>query len=150
MAHSISDTTRANAITAWQALPQKLATEDKQNAEEQKRLRVEKDKLKALGLLPPDEGPTFKDTWRQVRINEDGSRSKPQGRSMMILNGKTQRDPDRKPTLHGNTLKLLNGLASVNAPESSSQAQRQSALPKIIEPERSEKSHPGESTTRML
>ncbi|KAL3426038.1 hypothetical protein PVAG01_02829 [Phlyctema vagabunda] len=69
---------RQQSIAAWNALPEKLAQDDalalKQHQEEIARRRA----MEEAGIAPEPSKTVFKDTWRQVTLNEDGSRGKVQ------------------------------------------------------------------------
>lgn len=62
---------RAHANAAWSALPEKLAREEREEREKQETIRLER---QASGVDKPQPQPVYKDTWKQVVV-EDGVRS---------------------------------------------------------------------------
>jgi len=62
---------RAKATAAWNSLPEQLAQEDARSREEQDTM----DAARKAGGVEPPLGPVIKDTWRQVEIRDDGTRS---------------------------------------------------------------------------
>ncbi|RDW69714.1 hypothetical protein BP6252_08734 [Coleophoma cylindrospora] len=77
---------------AWNTLPEKLAQDDavlvQQQAEELARRRA----MEAAGIVSDVPQPIFKDTWRQVTLNEDGTRSAVQSNTTI-----THGDSSTKP-----------------------------------------------------
>jgi hypothetical protein len=60
----------------WGELPEKLAKEDALSTQEAAAERALRQELQEQGLLPDAPQPAYQDTWRQVNINADGTRSK--------------------------------------------------------------------------
>ena len=66
------------AASGWGSLPERIAEEDKLHAQKQDTELARRRELEAAGLVPEVAQPVYKDTWRQVALNEDGTRSKVQ------------------------------------------------------------------------
>lgn len=77
----------AVAKSGWGSLPDKLAEEDAALHRQQELEDARKRELEAQGIIQEVRGPVIKDTWRQVSINEDGTRSKVQA-SHVAIHGK--------------------------------------------------------------
>jgi hypothetical protein len=65
---------RAQANSAWNSLPEKLA-QDARAREEQDKQDAARLELQATGIDTIQPQPIFKDTWKQVGVGEDGTRS---------------------------------------------------------------------------
>ncbi|KAH8764772.1 hypothetical protein BGZ57DRAFT_767982 [Hyaloscypha finlandica] len=81
----------AVAKSGWGSLPERLAEEDAALHRQQELEDARKRELEAQGVVPEIRGPVIKDTWRQVTINEDGTRSKVQA-SHTAVHGKNQEE----------------------------------------------------------
>ncbi|PMD29984.1 hypothetical protein L207DRAFT_520615 [Hyaloscypha variabilis F] len=81
----------AVAKSGWGSLPDRLAEEDAALYRQQELEDAKKRELEAQGMAPEVRGPVIKDTWRQVSINEDGTRSKVQA-SHTAVHGKNQEE----------------------------------------------------------
>jgi hypothetical protein len=81
----------AVAKSGWGSLPERLAEEDAALHRQQELEGARKRELEAQGVVPEIRGPVIKDTWRQVTINEDGTRSKVQA-SHTAVHGKIQEE----------------------------------------------------------
>jgi hypothetical protein len=77
---------RTQAITAWNNLPEKLAQDDARACEEQRKLDTSREDVQASSVEIKHQ-PVFKDTWRQVTLEEDGTRSAVKSVSHTINNG---------------------------------------------------------------
>lgn len=64
----------------WGELPEQLAKEDALAAQAVVAERSRRQELQDQGLLPEAAQPVFQETWRKVALNEDGTRSKVQGK----------------------------------------------------------------------
>lgn len=64
--------------SGWGNLPERIAAEDRQFAQQQDAELARRRELQEAGLTPEIAQPVYKDTWRQVTLNEDGTRSKVQ------------------------------------------------------------------------
>ncbi|KAI9745594.1 MAG: hypothetical protein M1818_001128 [Claussenomyces sp. TS43310] len=84
---------RAHAKAAWSDLPEQIARDDAERAKEQD----QRDKLRRNSQTDAVEphGPVFKETWRQVSLNEDGSRSKVKGHSQSMHGGSWKDFPSK-------------------------------------------------------
>lgn len=81
---------RSRASAAWSNLPQKLAQEEAALAQQHEQDIARRRELHEGGFEAPR--PIYKDTWRQVTISEDGTRSKPQAASTTTLSSGTIND----------------------------------------------------------
>jgi hypothetical protein len=77
---------RTQATVAWNNLPEKLAQEDARAREEQERLDASRQEIQAANVETKQHQPVFKDTWRQVTL-EDGTRSAVKAVSQTIIDG---------------------------------------------------------------
>jgi hypothetical protein len=66
------------ASSGWGSLPDRLAQEDVLLSQQHDLEIARRRELQEQGLAPEITQPVIKDTWRQVSINEDGTRSKVQ------------------------------------------------------------------------
>ena len=66
------------AASGWGSLPERIAQEDRQYAQHQEAELFRLREREATGLEPEIAQPVYKDTWRQVALNEDGTRGKVQ------------------------------------------------------------------------
>lgn len=66
---------RAYANSAWNNLPEKLAQEDALAREEQDRQEATRLELQAAGVDTTQPQAIYKDVWRQVSVEDDGTRS---------------------------------------------------------------------------
>jgi len=82
----------AVAKSGWGNLPDRLAEEDATLHRQQELEDAKKRELEAQGMAQEVRGPVIKDTWRQVSINDDGTRSKVQA-SHTAVHGKNQEEP---------------------------------------------------------
>ena len=64
------------AAAGWSNLGEKLAREEAEARKQQEIELAHRRELEAQGLLPEEPQPVYKDTWRKVTLNEDGTRSK--------------------------------------------------------------------------
>lgn len=89
------------SASGWGDLPEKLAREDAQLRQQQDAELAHKRELKAAGLLPEESQPVYKDTWRKITLNEDGTRSKVQASISNINDSsgkwKTQEENTTRP-----------------------------------------------------
>jgi hypothetical protein len=74
----------AVANSGWGSLPERLAQEDAQLHQQQELELARRRELQEAGLAPEIPQPIIKDTWRQVSLNDDGTRSKIQASSTTI------------------------------------------------------------------
>jgi hypothetical protein len=79
------------AKSGWGSLPDRLAEEDAALHRQQELEDTKKRELEAQGVVQEARGPVIKDTWRQVSINDDGTRSKVQA-SHTAVHGKNQEE----------------------------------------------------------
>jgi len=77
---SAEDQARRAAVanSGWGSLPDKLARDDALASQKYEQEMAKQRELQAQGLASEPSRAVFKDTWRQVNINEDGTRSKVQ------------------------------------------------------------------------
>ena len=73
--------------SGWGNLPERIAAEDRELAKQQDAELTRRRELQEAGLAPEIAQPVYKDTWRQVTINEDGTRSKVQASLTTINDG---------------------------------------------------------------
>jgi hypothetical protein len=78
---------RAQANSAWNSLPEKLAQEDARAREEQDKQDAARLELQAAGVDTTQPQPVFKDTWKQVGVGEDGTRSSIKAISQTVNDG---------------------------------------------------------------
>lgn len=74
----------AVAASGWATLPEKLAQDDRITLEQAELELKQRRELQAQGLAPEPAQPVFKDTWRQVTLNEDGTRRKVQASHTVV------------------------------------------------------------------
>jgi hypothetical protein len=86
------------AASGWTDLPEKLAREDAQLRQQQETDSAHKRELKAAGLLPDEPQPVYKDTWRKVTLNEDGTRGKVQATISTVHDASGQWKPQEEST----------------------------------------------------
>ena len=80
----------AVANSGWGTLPERLAQEDAQLHQQQELELARRRELQEAGLAPEIPQPIIKDTWRQVNLNDDGTRSKIQTSSTTISDASSQ------------------------------------------------------------
>ncbi|ESZ91575.1 hypothetical protein SBOR_8045 [Sclerotinia borealis F-4128] len=78
---------RAMARSVWGGVPDRISQEDvllhQQHQEELERKR----ELEAAGVVQEPSQPVYEDTWKQVTLNEDGTRSKTKKVSTALIDG---------------------------------------------------------------
>lgn len=78
---------RAQANSAWNSLPEKLAQEDARAREEQDKQDATRLELQIAGVDTSHPQPVYKDTWKQVGVGEDGTRTSIKAVSQTIIDG---------------------------------------------------------------
>jgi hypothetical protein len=84
---------RAQANSAWNSLPEKLAQEEARARDEQDKQDAARFELQAAGVDTPQPQPVFKDTWKQVGVGEDGTRSGIKAISQTVNDGTNSTTP---------------------------------------------------------
>ena len=80
------------AASGWSSLPEKLAQEDALLTQQQAAELTHRRDLQAKGLYMEPPQPILKDHWRQVTINEDGTRGPAQPVSLNIIEDGQKQD----------------------------------------------------------
>ena len=74
----------AAASSGWGGLPSRLAQEDARISQQQEQDLARRRETKENGVAQDVQQPVIRETWRQVSINEDGTRSKVQASHVTI------------------------------------------------------------------
>ncbi|KIN00160.1 hypothetical protein OIDMADRAFT_104138 [Oidiodendron maius Zn] len=87
------------AASGWTGLPEKLTQEDAMLSKQQAAELANQRDLQAKGLYVEPPQPIIRDHWRQITINEDGTRGPAQPVSLNIIDdGSTQQKQDETHT----------------------------------------------------
>ncbi|KAH8678682.1 hypothetical protein BGZ60DRAFT_248626 [Tricladium varicosporioides] len=75
---SVEERRRLVAQSGWGLAPEKIQHDETIIRNQQELDRIQRQELQEKGMAPEAVQPSYKETWRQVTLNEDGSRSNSQ------------------------------------------------------------------------
>ena len=144
------------AASGWGSLPEKIAQEDRQFAQQQDAELTRRRELQEAGLASELPQPVYKDTWRQVTLNEDGTRSKVQANLTTINDGqgnssswKAQEEANSRPVFEDRRLDAV-GRQDASQPQFGNDAWRSASNMNASPPVRGSRFFPNNNLDARL